>query len=73
MNAYKSVAISLGLGIAALASLGGVASTAEACHICTNTGTISAECRYVRAPNGYSHCTVRTSHGSATCENGDHC
>jgi hypothetical protein len=69
----KSVAITLGLGVSAFAAVGAVTTTAEACHICTGVGTSTAECRYVRHPHGYSHCTVRTDHGSTTCQNGDDC
>jgi hypothetical protein len=70
---FKPLTITLALGAIAFASVAGVTATAEACHICTGVGTSTAECRYVRTPNGYSHCTVRTDHGSTTCQNGDDC
>lgn len=70
---FKSIALTLSLGVIAFASIAGVTTKAEACHICTGVGTSTAECRYVRYPNGYSHCTVRTDHGSTTCQNGEDC
>lgn len=70
---FLSSVATCGLALAAAVSFGAVTSTAEACHICVNTGTTQAECRYTRDRRAYSECTVRTQFGSTTCSNGGNC